>query len=289
MKVILICPSERHEIEQLSGATPLAAVPFFGETVLGCWMDHLASIGVTHAKILAADRVPKIRDAVSEGEKWGLKVEVSVEGLEPSIAEARKRHKVDEGWMPEPNDVLMVDRLPWEGGVPMFESYGSFFAACKQMLDRIEPGFRVGMKQLQPGVWVGRGSVIAPSAKITGPCWIGRGVHVGPNAVIGAYSIIEDEVFVDETAEIEQAWIGPETFVGGLTRVHESLAWGATLINWRSGSHIQVPDPFLLSSIEQARTAVKSLLLPRRLPSLFQERVVRPVAALANLKAKLPG
>jgi NDP-sugar pyrophosphorylase family protein len=292
MKVILICPSERHELEQLTGTRALAALPLFGESVLDLWLAHLSAKGVKQVKILAADRYDQIKRLVGSGEKWGIEALVCSEAIEPTISEARKKHKPTDGgdFAPIPEDVQVVDHLPWDDSYPMFGNYTSWYDSCRHLLHRIQPGFRVGMRQLKPGVWVGRESQIAPSAKIVGPCWIGRGVHIGANATIGPDVIIEDESFVDETAEIVEAWVGPQTFVGALTQVKESLAWGHTLINWRSGSFITVPDPFLLSSVEQARTAVKSVLsAPRRFSARVTEAFARPFASLTGLKAKLPG
>jgi NDP-sugar pyrophosphorylase family protein len=287
----LICPSERHELEHLTGTKPLAALPLFGESVLDLWLAHLSATGVKQVKILAADRYDQIKRLVGSGEKWGIEATVCSEAIEPTVGEARKKHRPAEAadYLPEPEDVQVVDHLPWDDSYPMFADYASWFQCCRTLLRRIQPGFRVGMRQLKPGVWVGRETQIAPSVKLLGPCWIGRGVHIGENAQVGPNVIIEDESFIDETAELVEAWVGPQTFVGALTRVTESLAWGHTLVNHKTGSHIVVPDPFLLSSVEQARTAVKSFLAPKRLPSFLQERFARPFASWAGLKAKLPG
>ena len=291
MKIILICPSERHELEQLTGNGPLAALPLFGDTALGLWLSHLAARGVTQVKILAADRADHIKALVGSGEKWGLDATVHSEAIEPTVPEARKKHKPTDGagFVAEPEDVQLVDHLPWDDSYPMLADYASWFGACQVILNHIKPGFRVGMRQLRPGVWFGKGSQIAPSAKLEGPCWIGRGVHIGDNAVVGPNVIVEDETYIDDHTELADAWIGPATYVGTLTQVKDSLAWGNTLINWRTNSHITVPDPFLLSSVEQARNAVKGLLAPKRLPALFTETFSRPMAAFASFKAKLPG
>lgn len=291
MNAILICPSERHELEQLTGTRPLAELPLFGETVLELWLAHLAGSGVKQVTVLAADRFERIKRLVGSGEKWGIEATVCSEAIEPTIPEARKRHKPSDaaGYQPEPEDVQVVDHLPWDDSYPMFDNYGAWFNCCRSILQRLQTGFRVGMREVKPQVWVGRETQIAPTAKLHGPCWIGHGVHIGPNADVGPNVVIEDGSFVDETAEVVEAWVGPQTFVGALTRVTESLAWGSTLINYKTGSHIVVPDPFLLSSVEQARTAVKSLIAPRRIPSFFADTFARPFAAWANLKAKLPG
>jgi NDP-sugar pyrophosphorylase family protein len=291
MKVILICPSERHELEQLTGNCPPAALPLFGDTTLGLWLSHLAARGVKQVKILAADRADHIKALVGSGEKWGLEAMVHSEAIEPIIPEARKKHKPADGadYVAEPEDVQIVDHLPWDDTYPMLADYSSWYGACQVILNQIQPGFRVGMRQFSPNVWVGRGSKIDPTAKLEAPCWIGRGVHVGANVVIGPNVVIEDETYVDDNSELAHSWVGPGTYVGSLTQVKNSLAWGNTLINWLNNSHIIVPDPFLLSSVEQARQAVKGLLAPKRLPALFTETFSRPIAALASFKAKLPG
>jgi NDP-sugar pyrophosphorylase family protein len=291
MKSILICPSERHELEELTGSRPLAALPLFGDTALGLWLSHLAARGVKHVKILAADRADQIKQLIGSGEKWGLECTVHNEAIEPSVNEARKKHKLatEDGYLDIPEDVQVVDHLPWDDSYPMMADYASWYGACQGILSRIQPGFRIGMKQVEAGVWVGRGSRIDTTAKLIGPCWIGRGVHVGANAVVGPNCVVEDETYIDDTAELAESWIGPDTYVGALTQVKHSIAWGNSLINWQNNSHIVVPDPFLLSSVEQARSAVTGLLAPKRLPALFTETFSRPIAALANLKAKLPG
>jgi hypothetical protein len=40
-----------------------------------------------------------------------------------------------------------------------------------------------------------------------------------------------------------------------MTSVANSLAWGATLIDWRTDSLLRVPDPFLLCSIAKPKPA----------------------------------
>jgi hypothetical protein len=40
-----------------------------------------------------------------------------------------------------------------------------------------------------------------------------------------------------------------------MTSVANSIAWGSTLIDWRSNSVLHVPDPFLLSSLSRPKSA----------------------------------
>ena len=86
-------------------------------------------------------------------------------------------------------------------------------------------------------------------------CWVGDQVFVNAGAVIGPGAILEDRSVVDSKAHVTQSWIGPETFVGPMTWVANSLAWGSTLIDWRTDSSLCVPDPFLLSSLSRLQSA----------------------------------
>src|SRR4051812_42801838 len=143
MKVILICPSERRELEQLTHTQPLAALPLFGESVLDLWMAHLSAAGVKEVKVLAANRFAQIKALVGSGEKWGLQATCFNEAIEPTIPEARKKHKGadTQGFLPEPEDVRVVDHLPWDDSYPMFADYASWFASVRTILQRIQPGF----------------------------------------------------------------------------------------------------------------------------------------------------
>ena len=147
---------------------------------------------------------------------------------------------------------------------------------------------RLRMKQMQPGIWVGRRARIAPSAKLLGPCWIGDNAKIGPDVTIGPMAFLEDEVVADEACEIINSWVGPETFVGKLIRIEDSLAWGSDLINWKKSSYLHVPDAFLMCSRARARRKPRALS-PRRLATLFQDRFSKPLEVVLGMKEKLQG
>ena len=105
------------------------------------------------------------------------------------------------------------------------------------------------MRELSPGVYIGRRVRIAPSAKLNPPCWLGEHAWVGPGAVVGPDTVLEDHVYVDQSAGIIHSVIGPRTYVGVLTEVRNSLAWGRNLLNLKTGSHTEVSDHFLLGEL----------------------------------------
>jgi hypothetical protein len=81
--------------------------------------------------------------------------------------------------------------------------------------------------------------------------------------VLGPNTVVEDGAFIEPGAAIAQSWIGPDTFVGKFAEITESLASGSTLLNWKTNSVLEVPDPFLLCSLRRPRLAQSAGLLTR--------------------------
>jgi NDP-sugar pyrophosphorylase family protein len=101
--------------------------------------------------------------------------------------------------------------------------------------------------------------------------------------VIGPNSYIEDRVVLDQNAEIRDSWVAPDTFIGALTQLHDSLAWGNLLINWRIDSSTLVPDSFLMSSLAEEKKPARRA----RAETLPAEKLARPFAPVISLVQKL--
>jgi NDP-sugar pyrophosphorylase family protein len=289
MKTILICPSERRSLAHLAESVPLVNIPMCGLTLLEYWLDHLASQKVTAVKILATDRPEQIRELVEDGARWGLKIEVIPEMNEPGVAEARDRYRPvgEEGWAPEPHDVVIADRLPAAESNALLSSYSEWFSGLLAGLAKISDSNRIGVREMRPGIWVGRRANIANTARLEGPCWIGENVRVGAHATIGPNAILENQVVAEQACEIAHSWVGPETFVGSLTRLSHSLAWGNKLINWRTSSCTVVPDAFLMCSLSQKNLQTANLSAAGRIGTFVQSTLNRPLEIWAAMREKL--
>ena len=66
---------------------------------------------------------------------------------------------------------------------------GGYLRAHQDILDE-KVRVDVGGFPLRPGVWLGKGAELHPSATIKGPAVIGDNCYVGPEAHIGEYSVI---------------------------------------------------------------------------------------------------
>jgi hypothetical protein len=202
-------------------------------------------------RVIAADRADQVRAALGDGARWGVRLEVLATNAEPTLAEARARHRPDgaDGWLPAPHDVVLMNHLPGCDELPLFESYASWFAALLAWMPRALTPARVRVTEVRPGIWVGRRAHVSPKAELIAPCWIGDQVFVEPGAVVGPGAVVEDRSVVENEARVTQSWVGPDTFVGPMTALTSSLAWGSSLTNWRTDSSLHVPDPFLMCSL----------------------------------------
>jgi NDP-sugar pyrophosphorylase family protein len=289
MKTILICPSSKESIAHLTENTPPATLPFLGENFICYWMEYLASKNIKEVRILAHDRPEQIEKVVGDGSRWGLKIEILKELKDLDVKEARKLHipTYEADWAPEPDDVMVADHLPGKDDSKPFKSYADWFAAAIAWAPEVVKSARIGVKEIEPGIWAGRKVSISQSARIIGPCWIGDNVRIEKNAVVGPYAILEDQVVADAACEISQSWVGPDTFVGELTRVENSLAWGSSLLNWKTGSHLEVPDSFLMCSLSRQKST--KARRPKKLVVAVQSGLSRPWEAVMSMAQKIGG
>lgn len=273
MKTLLICPAHRPAIARLTKACPLVLVPILGKCLVEYWLEHLVLRGDRDVRIIAIDRAEHVRALVGDGSRWGLRVEVIAEPNESDPVEIRAHrdgYPVPPVTPPPPDDVVLMDHLPGLTGFPLFDSYEAWFQALQAWIPHACTSDRIGRREISPGVSAGLHSRISPAAQLNAPCWIGDNVFVGPDAVIGPGAILEDRAFIECGAHITQSVVGPETFVGELTLIDQSLASGNLLINWKTRSCLDVPDEFLLCSLgvrqppPRARSWVKSPLMSLR-------------------------
>ncbi|MDO8543319.1 MAG: sugar transferase [Opitutaceae bacterium] len=270
MKALLICPADRPGVAHLAENVPLAVAPLLGKSLVEYWLESFAARGAHEVTILASDRPDQVRTVVGDGTRWGLRVDLLPKSRELTVPEARSKYRGHDadGWMEE--DVVLMDTLPGLPGYPLFETYAGWFAALRAWTPRAITPARIGVREIEPGVWVGLHAQIASNVQLRAPCWIGNQAMIAPGAIIGPKALVEDRVVVEHDARIVESVVGPETFVGPHIVIERSLASGSTVVNWKSGSCLHVPDAFLLCSLDARRFTMAQ-------PGLF----ARALAALA--------
>ena len=286
MKAIVICPDREGALPFFSRTTPVALASMLGQSLLSQALTALAEAGAKDVTILAADRPEQVRRAVGHGERWGIAAHVVAESRELSVEEAREKYRPAGAtdWLPQPHDVLVANGTPISGEAPL-ENARDWFASLRRFLPRACEQ-RVGVREIEPGVWVCLRARIEEGVRFEAPCWLGEGAWVRAGARVGPGAYIEDEVMIDHDAVVSESWIGPRTYVGALTQVHGSLAWGSGLFNYDSGSFLDVPDAFLLSELRPSHQSLVRGSLLGRLFALGFGLLTIPVALLAWLNSR---
>jgi hypothetical protein len=283
MRTLLICPADRTPMGFMARHVPLALVPVLGRSLIDLWLSELATHGAREVLVLATDRPERIRAAIGMGERWGVKARVIPESRELTPEEARSKYGVNamENWMPAPMDICVLDRLP--GQATSWADLRTWFHELRAQLPSAAPD-RIGMREVSRGILIHGRARIAPSARLEAPSWVGAYAAIGARARIGPGSVIEDGAYVDEGATVVDSFVGPWTYVGAMTELRESLAWGRGLLNWSTGSCTEVTDEFLLAEIGQRSSQAKGLALPGRLLALIALVTLSPLVLLAWLR-----
>lgn len=253
MKALLLCPSEPAMVKLLSVTNPLVALPLLGQSLLEYWLTHLALSGVKDVRILAHDRPDHIRVAVNDGSRWGLNVEVLSELRELTPSQTLLKYAPELESKSNPASLVVLDRFPSPSNRSLFESYADFFSGLREWMPHAVTPDRVGIRQVESGVWVSTHARLSPGAKLIPPCWVGERAFIGAGAILGPGAIIDTGAFVEPGVEVCESWVGPDTFVGQFARVARSLALGNQLIHWPTGAATTIFDSFLICAVRRPR------------------------------------
>jgi mannose-1-phosphate guanylyltransferase/phosphomannomutase len=156
-----------------------------------------------------------------------------------------------------------------EAGRPIFgcvsegywEDVGTIEAYLKAHNDILDGKVQVELDgfPLRPGVWLGKGSTLDPSALVEGPALIGDNCSIGPGAVIGQYTTLGDNVRIAEAVEVRHSMIGDNCYVGAGVRVEGSAVGRAC--DLRRGARLEpgavLGENCLIGAGAEVRAGVK--------------------------------
>jgi mannose-1-phosphate guanylyltransferase/phosphomannomutase len=72
---------------------------------------------------------------------------------------------------------------------------------------------------LRPGVWLGKGAAVDPSAEVRGPAIIGDNCHIGADTVIGSYCVLGANVRIGDNTSLERTVVHDNGFLGAGVRL----------------------------------------------------------------------
>jgi len=89
----------------------------------------------------------------------------------------------------------------------------------------------LGVPQMEPGIWVGEGTQINPTAKIDPPVLIGRNCRIGRDTHIAGHTVIGDHVVVQEKVSLKQPVIWSNTYIGNEANLRACIVTGNATIH----------------------------------------------------------
>jgi len=280
VKALLLCPADHPAAGSLTRQRPVALVPVLGRSLLDLAIAGLVRDGVTEVRVLAVDRPNLVRAATGKGEPWGISVEVVPEREELSVEAALAKHGPAER-------VVTLALIP---GQPddAWENPAAFYQEIVRRITAETAADRLTMREVAPGVFVSTKARVDPATTLRAPCWIGPHAWVAPSARLEAGCIVEERAYVDDGVLAEASWIGPQTYVGSMTELRNSVAWGNGLLNWRNGSFTEVHDEFLLADLARVSAVAARAGWLGRLAALAVLVLTFPLPLLGCLRAR-PG
>src|SRR5690349_10878678 len=161
MKGVLICQVRREWVAVLMNSGPLVTFPLLGKCLLEYWLESLVLRGVKSVQVLVSDRPDRVRDIVDDGARWGLQAVVTGESRELTPEEARQKYSDADNPLTDADPVKVLDHFPGSS-LPLFDSYAGFFAALMEWMPHAATPDRIGMREVERGVWVGLHSHLSP-------------------------------------------------------------------------------------------------------------------------------
>ena len=113
-------------------------------------------------------------------------------------------------------------------------------------------------KEIKSGIWVGRNTVIHPSAQLVPPVLLGENIRVGQGVILGPDVVVGTGSIISERASIHSSTIFDHTFIGQLLHIEDRLVCKGLVVDTNSSQYIHISDPILLG--ETPRSVPASLL-----------------------------
>jgi hypothetical protein len=247
-------------------ALPFVLWPVGSQSLLAHWMDEAVRTGMDQVTIHAADRPSEIRQHIEGGNYWSKKVTV-----------LPLKNDAD-----APPEAIRMDRLPmqqaaaltldspvsllkhWQG---LQEAWLNNRAADTVSID----------EERMPGGWVGPLARVHPQAVLTPPFWIGGRAEIGAGSRIGPHAFIGAGSVVDRSVQVENAVVMPDTYLGQNTRLSNAIAQGGVLVDIQRACRVDIRENFIMAPVTAHRQTAS---ISERIGAFLVWVFLAPVAAL---------
>lgn len=310
-KAVLFADRKGLELLPLTDRFPTCLLPIAGKTPLELWLEQLCDLGVKEVDIVINHFAGMIREAIPNGDHWGLKIRYhhSTGEESPSLFCQRVNLSMEGEYFFARADVLPIkdesgqlsnilttsresmdslESLEWSSvasNSPHFstlhslDSYSySYFAVVDGRLKGLTPrGLRADDDK-----WLATPSFTSDrSDRVDGPLYVGRDAMVDKQASINGCAI-EAGSMVDKGAQVNHSIVFPGTYVGQYVTLTHSIASGSLLVDLKHNSVIQITDPALISPIIPGSTLIKTTTTERLVAAVLM-LITAPIAIVITL------
>jgi hypothetical protein len=122
------------------------------------------------------------------------------------------------------------------------DTAAGLLATAGRLLREPDQPIGIARNPAAPGLWIGNGSRIHPTATVTAPAYLGEHVLVGPGAVVGPNAVIGARSIVDRGAIVVDGIVAPQSYLGPGVELRQSILAGRRLVNVALGVAVEVPD-----------------------------------------------
>lgn len=148
-------------------------------------------------------------------------------------------------------------------------------------------GLRIPGRETGLGLIQGRNTRMSPGSLKVGAAFVGSGCRIDPSAELRGVVVIADHVIIDRRARLTNTVVLPDTYVGELVDLRESIVRGNDLIRVDSGACLHVADAFLLADLRQTTLGMTFAAPLHRLAGLALLLLSLPLWPLAAWAAHL--
>ena len=160
------------------------------------------------------------------GQVFSDTINTGIYVLEPEIFDAIPEGRAVD-FSSEVFPSVLRDGAPIFGAVAdgYWEDVGTTAAYLQAHEDILDGRVRVDVAgfELRPGVWVGKGSSIHPSARIVAPVFVGENCTVDADVVLASYTTLGANTRVGERGELQRSVIGENAYLGPSVRVEGAV------------------------------------------------------------------